>query len=116
MKYVKKFKNALAGIYHALRCDKGFQFDLWFGLFTISPLVYFCFPLSILETSFLTLSYTIILITELQNSAFETALDRLHPDQNYMIGHSKDMASSSVLLAGFFYGLVVLSIILTRII
>lgn len=43
-----------------------------------------------------------MLITELQNSSFELALDRLHPELHDTIGKSKDMAAGAVLTAGFF--------------
>jgi diacylglycerol kinase len=45
-------------------------------------------------------TYILILITELQNSALEYALDHLHPDTHENIGRSKDMAAAAVLLAG----------------
>ncbi len=62
----------------------------------------FLLPLDRMETLFIILSYFLILITELQNSAIEAALDQLHPGLNDHIGISKDMAAGAVLLAGLF--------------
>jgi diacylglycerol kinase len=61
---------------------------------------------------FLGLAYVLILITELQNSSFEAALDRIHPEKHDEIGKSKDMAAGAVLTAGFFLVFVMVGIIL----
>ena len=56
-------------------------------------------PLAPWEWLFIGLCWTLILITELQNSALEEALNRIHPELHENIGHSKDMAAGAVLLA-----------------
>jgi len=56
-------------------------------------------PLAAVEWLFIGLCWTLILITELQNSALEEALNRIHPELHENIGHSKDMAAGAVLLA-----------------
>jgi diacylglycerol kinase len=63
---------------------------------------------------FLALSYALILITELQNTSFEKALDRLHPELHDDIGASKDIAAAAVLTAGLFALVVVLTIVARR--
>lgn len=109
--HIKRFTFAFAGIIYALKTDKSYQFQLFF---TIPAVVVFCFlfwPLTKIEILFLGLSCFLILITELQNTAFEAALDRLHPKLNEEIGHSKDMAAGSVLSAGFFLVFVMIAIV-----
>jgi diacylglycerol kinase len=54
-----------------------------------------------------------VLITELQNTSFEEALDHLHPELHDKIGRSKDMAAGAVLTAGIFLALVMLVILCT---
>jgi diacylglycerol kinase (ATP) len=110
MRFVKKqlrrLRFAIAGIRYAVRTDKNFR-TLWYGLGTVVALaLYFLFPLESSDLLFLLFSYTLILITELQNSALEYALDHLHPDAHENIGRSKDMAAGAVLLAGLFFFLV----------
>jgi diacylglycerol kinase len=67
-------------------------------------------PLTQTEILFLALSYALILITELQNTSFEKALDKLHPELHDDIGASKDIAAAAVLTAGLFALCVVLVI------
>jgi len=59
-------------------------------------------PLAAWEWLFIGLCWTLILITELQNSALEEALNRIHPELHENIGHSKDMAAGAVLLAAVY--------------
>jgi diacylglycerol kinase (ATP) len=76
----------------------------------ITVALFFFSPLTTAEVLFLILAYILILITELQNSALEYALDHLHPDTHDSIGRSKDMAAGAVLLAGIFL-LIVLGVL-----
>jgi diacylglycerol kinase len=57
-------------------------------------------PMEAWEWLFVILCWILILITELQNSALEAALNKIHPELHENIGHSKDMAAGAVLLAG----------------
>lgn len=110
-RYVKRFPNALRGIKYALTHDFGYRWQVYgIGLFLVG-FVYVMHPLSTIEVLFLGLAYALILITELQNSSFEKALDRIHPEMNDDIGRSKDMAAGAVLTAGFFLLFVVLVIL-----
>lgn len=109
-KWTIRFKNALAGIKHALRHDASYR-QQFYGIGLILALfLYFTRPISDTEILFVALAYTLILITELQNSSLEEALDHMHPEKHDMIGRSKDMAAGAVLTAGFFL-LFVLSVI-----
>ena len=111
-KYIKRFPHALRGISHALKKDFGYQCQFFgIGLFLVG-FIFLVWPLSQVELLFLGLGYTLILITELQNSSFEAALDRIHPDWDEKVGRSKDMAAGAVLTAGLFLLFVVLVILL----
>lgn len=108
----RRFGNAIKGFCSAYKSDLNFKLEVWSSLFFLG-FGYFMWPLSQTEILFLTLSYALILITELQNTSFEKALDRLHPELHDDIGASKDIAASAVLIAGLF-ALVVVLLILTN--
>lgn len=110
-----RFKNAFLGYYHAYTSDSNFKLQIW-GSIVFIVFGYFFWPLKSTELLFLALSYALIIITELQNTAFERALDRLHPEQHEHIGTSKDMAAAAVLTAGLFALIVMLTIAFGRLI
>lgn len=110
-KNLKRFQYAIAGVIFAVRTDYSFRVQIYLGGTIVAILIYIFSPLTYTELMFLILAYFLILITELQNSAFEAALDHLHPELHHNIGKSKDMAAGSVFLAGLFL-LTVISILL----
>jgi diacylglycerol kinase len=100
IKQARRFGFALSGIRYAIRTDKSFRLQ-WYGLgIVVSTILAILMPLTRDELLFIVGTYILILITELQNSALEYALDHLHPDTHENIGRSKDMAAAAVLLAG----------------
>lgn len=114
--FISRIKAALAGLTYALLNDRSFQWQVY-GVFGVATVVAcFCWPLREIEWLFLGLSYTLIIITELQNSSLEEALDRLHPEQDPMVGRSKDLAAGSVLASGMFFIFVLITIVISRVI
>lgn len=103
---LSRFFFAVYGVYFALRTDFSFrgQFILW--AVVLGVFIYFAQPLTQAEYIFLGLAWVLILITELQNTAMETALDHLHPELHDAIGRTKDMAAGAVLLSGLFLAFV----------
>lgn len=119
MQFVEKQRRrlgfALRGIHYALRTDKSFRLQ-WYGVGTVVAFaVVILTPVSSTELLFLVLAYSLILITELQNSALEYALDHLHPETHDNIGRSKDMAAGAVFLAGLFLVVVITTLLYTRV-
>lgn len=110
-KNLNRFKHAIAGILYALRTDYSYRTQAWTILVVITVAVAALRPLSQAEILFLGLAYTLILITELQNSSFESALDHLHPELHDKIGRSKDMAAGAVFSAGLFLVFVLVVIV-----
>ena len=107
VRYLKRFPYAFAGLWYALKNDFSYRLQvIGIGTF-LAVFVYLLSPLSEMELLFLGLAYALVLITELQNSSFEAALDRLHPELHDDIGRSKDMAAGAVLLAALFALLVI---------
>lgn len=110
----KRFGNAVNGFLLAYTSDKNFRLQVWSGLFFLG-FAYLMKPLTDTEAFFLVLSYILILITELQNTSFEVALDRIHPDHHEEIGASKNIAAAAVLTAGIFAAIVIVTIFLNRV-
>lgn len=104
---------ALKGFCSAYRNDFNFKLQAWSSLFFI-VFGYIVWPLSQTEILFLALAYTLIIITELQNTSFEMAIDRLHPELHDDIGTSKNIAAAAVLTAGLFALAVVATILFSR--
>ena len=112
LKHLKRLLYAFKGIYYALKNDSSYRLQ-FYGVAAVTAIFMYLFePLSNSEIQFLILAYVLILITELQNTAFETALDKLHPEIHDQIGRSKDMAAGAVLIAGLFLLFVMSTIIL----
>ena len=113
-RYLKRFPNALRGLLFAIRHDFGYRTQVYGIGLIIAITLYFFSPLSSTEILFLVLAYCLILITELQNSALEIALDKLHPELHDAIGKSKDMAAGAVLISGIFLAVVISFLALLR--
>lgn len=111
---IAKFSHAFRGILYALGNDRSYRVQVYLiGAVVIGIFVYFD-PLEYWEILFVLLAYTLMLVTELQNSAFEAALDTIHPDRHDDIGRSKDMAAGAVLTASSFLVAVIAVLILGR--
>lgn len=110
-KNVNRIKYAVAGILFALRTDYSYRTQAWSILLVVTAAILILQPLSQTEFLFLGLAYTLILITELQNSSFEAALDHMHPEHHDNIGRSKDMAAGAVFSAGSFLIFVLVMIV-----
>jgi len=114
LRHLKRLTFAIKGIGYALMTDFSYRSQVYGGLLVLMVFCLLVWPLSHTETLFLALAWVLILITELQNSSFEAALDRLHPKQHDAIGRSKDMAAGAVLTAGFFLVFVMAMILAER--
>jgi len=113
-KYFSRFRFALKGLSTALISDFGFRSQIYLGVLVAFLLGAFLLPLAQTEILFVSVAYALVLITELQNSALEAALDKLHPERHDAIGKSKDLAAGAVLLAGLVLLLVILTIVFDR--
>jgi diacylglycerol kinase (ATP) len=112
-KLYNSFFYSIQGLLAAYKGDLSFRLEVWAGLILLI-FGYLLWPLSYTELLFLILTFFLILITELINTAFEKALERLHPERHELIGASKDIASSAVLLAVIFAFIVVVTILINH--
>lgn len=113
-KLVTRYSHPIRGILYALRNDRSYRSQVYLIGAVVAAVFYVFEPLTHTEALFLILDYSLILITELQNSALEAALDRIHPERHAAIGQSKDMAAGAVLTAGLFLVIVIALIALSR--
>ena len=113
-KILNSIKNAGRGIAISYCNDVNFRLEVVVGLIFYGFVFYLLWPMKAVEILFLTLSYGMILITELINTSIETMLERLHPLRHGLIGTSKDIVAGAVLLSAFFAVLVIVVIILVR--
>jgi diacylglycerol kinase len=95
-----KFRNALKGLLDAVTNDFGFRFQMYLGVTLLFIIGAFFTPISPLESLLIFSAYMLVLITELQNTAIETALNHIHPERAESIRKTKDMTAGAVLLAG----------------
>jgi diacylglycerol kinase (ATP) len=107
MKYwIKRLSHPFRGLWYALTHDDAIQIETVFAAIGL-PAVYFLFNLSGNELLLLVFCWFFVMVTELQNSAIEIALTKVHPEHNEEIGRSKDLAAAAVVWAAAF-GLVCL--------
>ena len=118
MKDLKKIitsgRFALKGLRHAYCGDKSFRMEITYGLPIYIALGWVLCPMSEIEFLLFIFSYILILFVELQNTAFEHMLERVHPEEHVQIGKSKDISAAAVLLAFFFAGIVVITLLYTH--
>ncbi len=98
---LKRISNALRGFYDAHTSDRHFYF-VSLGALGAVLFGYALSPLREIEILFLVLSVVLVIITELQNTAIETALNKLHPERHDEIRKSKDIAASASMIAVLF--------------
>ncbi len=101
--WIVRLSHPLRGLKYAFMHDFAVRFEIIvFGIIGL-PSVYFLFgPFSAGELLLLIFCLFFIVVTEMQNSAIEIALDKIHPERHEAIGRSKDLASAAVVWAAVF--------------
>lgn len=101
--WITRFSHPLRGLKYAFMHDFAIRFEIIvLGLIGF-PAAYFVFgPFTAQEWLLLVFCWFFIIVTELQNSAIEVALDKIHPARHEAIGRSKDLASAAVVWAAVF--------------
>jgi diacylglycerol kinase (ATP) len=99
---------SLAGIRAAWKHEAAFRQEVLLSL-ALAPIAFWLGG-STVERLMLIGSCLIVLITELLNSAVETAIDRISDDQHRLSARAKDLGSAAVFislwLAGITWGLI----------
>lgn len=110
---ITRLSHPFRGLKYAFTRDFAVRFEtILFGIVGI-PAVHLLFgPLSAKELLLLIFCWFFIIVTEIQNTAIEIALTKLHPEHDEAIGRSKDLASGAVVWA-FVFGLISLIFVIS---
>lgn len=100
---IKAFGYALKGLRYAASTQRAFQQELILGLIFVPTSL--LLNLNIVERLLLIGSWMIVLITELVNTALETIVNLVSPEQHKLAGAAKDLGSAAVLLSLLFAAL-----------
>lgn len=94
---IKSFVWAFKGIADLFRQHPNAQIHL-LATVVVVPAI-FIFDLSSVEACIIVLCIVLVLSMEALNSALEYLADRVHPQQDELIGKCKDIAAAAVLIA-----------------
>lgn len=108
--WIQRLSHPFRGLWYALRHDSAIQIEVILAAVGL-PTVYYVFHPSLPELLLLLFCWFFVLVTELQNSAIEIALTKVHPEHDEAIGRSKDLASAAVVWAAAF-GLICLAYVI----
>lgn len=107
---LKNASYAMDGFKHALKNETSFKLELLIALI-VFPLIYFM-PFAFVYKLLLFITYFIIMIAELLNSAIENVVDLVTLEKHPLAKAAKDIAATAVLfsvvlhiLCWFFIGL-----------
>ncbi|NIP37969.1 MAG: diacylglycerol kinase [Candidatus Dadabacteria bacterium] len=90
------FLYSIDGIKSAYKNEAAFRQELL--LFAVLTTVALALPISTIMKLFLILCNTSIIVVELLNSAIESVVDKVSPEQSTLAKEAKDMGSSAVFL------------------
>jgi diacylglycerol kinase (ATP) len=116
VKIIRSVRFGAKGLRHAFRSDRSFRMEVMYGLPVYVITGALLWPFASWELLMFILSYMLILIVELVNTAFETMLARVHPEDHELIGRSKDIGAAAVLVAFCFAIVVVVVLALVRLV
>ena len=94
---LRAFKHSVRGLAYAAKNERAFQQEII--LFAVGALAAFLLTESSVERAVLIGSVAFVLVVELINSAIETIVDRIGPEQNPLSRRAKDLGSAAVLVS-----------------
>lgn len=112
IKFLNSFHFAIKGISYAFRTQINFKVEIFAALAVIG--LSWHLNLSASEWLWIVAAITLVLITELANTAIETLVDLVSPEFNPKAGVVKDICAGVVLLASFFAVLIAILILLPK--
>ncbi|WP_248926653.1 diacylglycerol kinase [Paenibacillus hamazuiensis] len=99
-KWRRSFRYAYEGIKYALSTQRNLKFHFFAAFVVLLSALYF--RLSKVEVLFILLAVTMMIVTELINTAIEKAVDLAMPDRHPLAKIAKDVAAASVLVSAVF--------------
>jgi diacylglycerol kinase len=97
---IRSFGFAFKGIQYATASQLNFRIHLVASIVVIG--LGFILHISTTEWQWIMLSITLVLVTELLNTAIETLTDLVSPTYNIKAGHVKDVSAGAVVVAAVF--------------
>lgn len=94
--FLKAFLNALNGIMHTIKNERNIRIQLFFGIAAI--VLGGLLKISLLEWVILIITISIVIITELINTAIENTVDLITSEYNEKAKIAKDVAAGAVLV------------------
>jgi diacylglycerol kinase (ATP) len=113
-KFLRGFYFAFQGLSYAFRTQLNFKVEVFAAMIVLALSYYL--ELQVSEWLWVCLAITLVLLTELANTAIETLVDLISPEHNPRAGIIKDLAAAVVLLSALFALAVGLFVLLPRII
>ncbi len=110
-KFLNSFKYAFAGIKKVLKEEQNFKIHLFIGLIVLLLSVY-VFDFSYIELSITIICISIVLTTEVINTAIENTWDHLEPNHHPVVKSVKDMMAGAVMISSIFSAIVWILIVL----
>ncbi|GAB2703156.1 diacylglycerol kinase family protein [Mucilaginibacter koreensis] len=99
-KLIRSFGYAFKGIAYAVTSQLNFRVHLVATL--VAVYLGFALRISVNEWQWIVLSITLVLVTELLNTALETLTDLVSPEYNVKAGRVKDVAAGAVVITAVF--------------
>jgi diacylglycerol kinase len=97
---IRSFGFAFKGLQYATASQLNFRIHLVASIVVIG--LGFALQISVDEWQWIMLSITLVLVTELLNTAIETLTDLVSPTYNIKAGHVKDVSAGAVVVAAVF--------------
>jgi diacylglycerol kinase len=99
-KWRRSFRYAYEGIKYALDTQRNMQFHFFTAFAVLAAALFFHLPKT--DVLFILLAVTLMIVTELINTAIEKAVDLAMPDRHPLAKIAKDVAAASVLVSAVF--------------
>lgn len=96
-KFIKSFKFARAGVEHAIRTQRNLWIHLGIGAVVVTAA--YLLKISLIEFALLAVVISLVIVTELINTAIEELVNILSPGHQLEAKLAKDVAAAAVLLA-----------------
>ncbi|MGV6818773.1 MAG: diacylglycerol kinase [Thiotrichales bacterium] len=93
--FITKLANAWSGICFTFRTENNFRVQTIIALLTLFGLV--LLQPALLWWALIVICIGLVLAGELANTALETLIDHIHPEQHPLIGKAKDIMAGMVL-------------------
>ena len=95
--YLNSFRNALSGFFTALKSEKNLRIHLIIGFFVI--FLGLLLRIKINEWLYLGIVISLVIISELFNTAIENTVDYISRDNDPLAKKIKDISAAAVLIA-----------------